>query len=274
MRRFKLTNGVGQTFDLMRKDAFFHAPDGLGFDRSAASILSGNAWIVTEDDLSQPSPSGNMVFAGYDQYSEFCAFIRRTPIKFWYAPKDEWYGAPCTIISLGKSEIQNADNRLTCPVTFLLHSRYQISRLIAIEPESGGKVYSYEYPYTYGSPFGGRFVIQNNSEEEAPLKITIFGPVLNPKWSVTTRGESVQDGRLIASIPMGSKVVIDSNDSSMEISEYTNENIYVRDLYGASDFSTDRLVKALPGQNIISFEQEGASKINASIEVTYYADSV
>ena len=58
MRRFKLTNAAGQTFDLMRKDAFLHEPDGLGFSRSVSSLLSGESWLVTENDPEQPQPTG------------------------------------------------------------------------------------------------------------------------------------------------------------------------------------------------------------------------
>lgn len=272
MRRFKLTNGAGRNFDLMRRDAFLNAPSGLGFSRSVSSLFVGDAWLTQEDNPQQSEASGDMVFAGYEQYKEFCEFIAEGGLSLWYAPLSVWYSAPCLITSMGKTEIETS-RRLVCPIVFLLESAWTRKEQIAAESQSGSKIYPYTYPYIYGSQYGGSYVVQNNTQRDAALRLTIFGPIENPSWSVTNQG-SVQRGRVMAAVPMGNKIVIDSTDGAMELAEYTNENVFVQDLYGAGDFSTVRFVKAGQGESIISFDQEGGSTINASVEVTYYADSV
>lgn len=273
MRRFKLTNAAGQTFDLMRKDAFLHEPDGLGFSRSVSSLLSGESWLVTENDPEQPQPTGEIVFKGYEQYQEFMAFISFGGLYFWYAPLDKWYSAPCIAINLGKSEIEQGTLRLICPITFLLESSWTRKEQIAAESQSGSKIYPYTYPYIYGSQYGGSYVVQNDTSRDAALKLTIFGPVENPRWSVVN-GNTVQRGKVNAVLTMGHKIVVDSSDGALELAEYTNENEFVKDLYADGDFSTVRFVKALPGQNIISFEQDGSGDIGTAVEVIFYAESV
>lgn len=281
MRRFKLTNAAGQTFDLMRKDAFLHEPDGLGFSRSVSSLLSGESWLVTENDPEQPQPTGEIVFEGYEQYQEFMAFISFDGLYFWYAPLDKWYSAPCIAINLGKSEIEQGTLRLICPITFLLESQWTQKETVTIEPIDGGKIYLaptvapgyYSYPYKYGSPFGGSYIIQNDTNRDAALRLTIFGPVENPRWSVVN-GNTVQRGKVDAVLSMGNKIVVDSSDGALELAEYTNENEFVKDLYADGDFSTVRFVKAKPGQNIVSFEQDGSAGINTAVEVIFYAESV
>ena len=272
MRQFKLTNGAGHTFDLMRRDAFFHAPAGLGFSRSVSALRAGEAWLTQEDEPQQPAPSGELIFAGYEQYEEFCAFIAEGRLSLWYAPRSTWYSAPCIVTSLAKSEIETS-RRLICAVSFLLESAWTRREKLEIETEQGGKIYPYTYPYRYGSPYGGSYVVQNGTQRDAALRLTIFGPVENPSWSVTNNG-AVQRGRVEAAVAMGNKIVVDSSDGAMELAEYTNSNVFVRDLYGEGDFSTVRFVRAPPGESVVSFEQEGGSAITAAVEVTFYADTV
>lgn len=76
MRRFNLLNSNGAVFDLMRKDAFFHRPAGLGKSRDIISSPIGDFVLITEDKISHSKPiSGEMVFKGYQQYTEFIEFL-------------------------------------------------------------------------------------------------------------------------------------------------------------------------------------------------------
>jgi len=76
MRRFNLLNSNGAAFDLMRKDAFLHRPTGLGKSRNISSSRIGDFLLITEDKISHSKPiSGEMVFRGYQQYTEFIEFL-------------------------------------------------------------------------------------------------------------------------------------------------------------------------------------------------------
>ena len=87
MRQFKLTNANGQTFDLMRKDAFFHAPTGLGWGVDASAVEVGDTYVVTGRKPQRPAPAGEMVFEGYDQYDEFMAFVQVGGLILAYKPR-------------------------------------------------------------------------------------------------------------------------------------------------------------------------------------------
>ena len=47
MRQFMMKNADGQTFDLMRKDAFLSEPAGLGFGQDVELTQAGTGWVLT-----------------------------------------------------------------------------------------------------------------------------------------------------------------------------------------------------------------------------------
>ena len=86
MRQFMMKNADGQTFDLMRKDAFLSEPAGLGFGQDVELTQAGTGWVLTKSSYTRPEPSGQMVFAGYDQYEEFLKFLGAGSTELWYKP--------------------------------------------------------------------------------------------------------------------------------------------------------------------------------------------
>ena len=150
MRKFKLINANGQEFDLMRKDAFFNEPDGLGWGLEAETMAVGDTYIVTDRTPEKPSPAGDMVFLGYEQYREFLLFVQVGGLVLAYKPLDVWQYLDVDL-TVGKSEIEPETNRLICPVSFAGSSQWY-EQLKVYQSQSGGgtgKVYSYTYPYTY-----------------------------------------------------------------------------------------------------------------------------
>lgn len=88
MRRFELLNSIGAVFDLMRQDAFFHAPNGLGKSREITSSRIGDCSLITEDKTSLSVPiTGEMIFKDYPQYKEFIDFLTDT-VTLAYCPDE------------------------------------------------------------------------------------------------------------------------------------------------------------------------------------------
>lgn len=247
VRRFKFVNASGVEWDLMRLDAFFHAPDGLGFSRTITSFRAGDEWLETDAYLDQHVVSGEMVLAGYETYQDFAAFIYDDPLYLCYAPLNQWYRIRCKVQALGKTEIGDS-NRLICPITITCSGMWH--RLSIASAETGDvtqeKNYSYSYNYTY---FDGRIgtIPIENGDYESPIVLSIFGPVTNPAWSLVQSGQIVASGSVTANIADGDKLVIDARPDSMEIAEYTVEGERVRDLYAMSDFAEQRFLYAPPG---------------------------
>ena len=77
----------------------------------------------------------------------------------------------------------------------------------------------------------------------------------------------VASGRLQVDIEAGHRVVIDTTQMPFCIAEYTNRNVFVRDLYGFSDFETERFLFAGFGENMITVIHEGIGDLQVAMEV-------
>lgn len=274
MRRFKLQNAAGTEWDLMRKDAYFNAPDGLGFSKSIKTVQAGYSWLKTEDTLDEPAVSGEMVFKDYLTYQQFITFISQLPLKLFYASQETWYQIPCEIQSVGKSEMRS-NNLLYCPIAIACFGAWR-ERSIVKPVQSvvtASKKYTYTYPYKYADTVAGSVIIENGNIP-SPCKLHIFGPVANPSWSVVQGGVKILDGKVNITIPAGNKLVVDADPLSMEITEQTKNGDFVANRYQNSDFSTSRFVIVPAGISTISFLQSGTEPIDALVEVSILAASV
>lgn len=267
MRQFKLINASGKEFDLMRKDAFLHGPQGLGFDTETEVQRVGHTFVELRSDEAQPMPGGEMVFGGYAQYDEFRAFVAVGGLVLAYKPTQRWRYLDVTV-SLGLSEIERGSHRLRCAVEFCGLSQWyeQLQLFKSVGSENEGKVYDYSYGYTYADAVSGRIEIKNGNLPSYP-RITIMGPVVNPAWTLYQGGRRVASGRVLAEIITGRKLVVDANPATMEISEYTSTGNHVADLYGLSDFDTERLFELPAGESSLAFTQTGSGTVNAWLEV-------
>lgn len=275
MRKFKLINSNGEAFDLMRRDAFFSVPDGLGYDETIEFAQMGDQYLDTFRYASQMTVSGEMRFSGYAQYWEFVRFVT-DDLVLMYCPLDTWYEADCILQSIGKGERDAGNGALICPVAFTRKSLWHSDRtFIKSNPSvGGGKVYSYAYPYTYTEATAGDMAIQSIGTVQSSCVIHIFGPVSNPRWALIQNGDILADGAVTAEIAEGRKLVIDSDPANLEIAEYTTDNVFVRDLYQYSNFSTARFVMIPPGQSILRVLNAGAAEVNAYVEVRQSAKTV
>ena len=118
-------------------------------------------------------------------------------------------------------------------------------------------------------------IVSNTGIDKAPCKIHIFGPVENPSWALSVGGEVLLDGKVTATVDAGSKIVINSSPKSIEIAEYTNDNVYVQDLYQDSDFDTTRFIHLPVGESLMSFSHEGAGElVPPVVEVEQLANTI
>lgn len=268
-RQFKLINSKGASFDLMRRDALFYTPDGLGFSMDSEFMQIGNSYQLVDTESAQKVIAGVMVFNGYQQYKEFTEFIVWTPLKLAYKPLDEWAYLDCIISNLGKSEIDYTDRKLKCNIDFTGTSKWYIPRRVMktdVDTENG-KVYTYEYNYTYAETINGVINIENNSSEESPCILSIFGPITNPTWNLIVNSKVVQSGAVNATIPAGHKLIINSKDNQLEIAEYTSMNEFVRNLYQDSDYTRENFLLIPSGASTIFIAGDSQSIVEAYLEL-------
>lgn len=274
MRKFKLINSEGVELDISRDEMSLENPDGLGFDRDLAYVRAGTDFIETDDNPIQKNPKGEMVFQSYEDYAEFAAFIAKTPLKLCYKPLSEWHYLDCKVHSLAKGEMQ--DGGLYCDIDFLGSSTwYQSTKIGRTQNDSSlGKKYSYTYSYYYVDTARGTIIVQNDKSLPAPCKLHIYGPCVNPSWSLVQGGTVIVTGKVTASFSETEKLVIDSNIRTMEIAKRGLNNELIADEYQNSDFSTERFIFAPPGESTLSFSHEGSEILNAVVEVQTLADTV
>ncbi len=276
MRQFRLKNQMGETFDLMRKDAFFHSPSGLGYKLDIDVETAGYFFLQMYEEMQQKTISGEMVFKGYSVYQEFVSFCAKAPLVLCYCPLNTWYYVDCKLAQIDKTEISQTTKRLLCNVDFECFSTWYESLEVhatSIDPNVG-KIYNYTYDYTYADTRAGSIEVSNNGSLPSPCKLHIKGPCVNPSWALVQSGKILARGGVTASIAQGSKLVVDSDPSSLEIAEYTNNNRFVQNLYQKSDFSTARFLEIPVGSSKITFSHQGAGLLDAYVEVQRLASSV
>lgn len=277
MREFYLLNGNGVRYDLNSgANGFFHAPQGLGFDNTNTFLRTGDFYKKLESYASQKNIMGEMVFRDYESYHTFALFVAITPLKLIYKPMDVEYRLDCTIVSFGKTEIDHTNNRLVCPITIAGESKwYYLRNALSAHPSgSDAKKYSYDYNYTYYDALTGVIDIINNSPNEAPCILYIKGYALNPSWVLSVNNEQIASGGVTAEILDGNQVIINSRDDSLEIAEYTEQNVYVQNLYQAADITRENFLYIPTGTSKLTITDDSLSDITAYLEILEEYDTI
>jgi hypothetical protein len=276
MREFYLLNGNGAKFDLMSSHGFFHAPTGLGFDKTQTYLRTGDFYKPIESYISQKMVTGEMIFKNYEDYHTFASFIASNPLKLVYKPLDVEYRLDCTISNFGKTEIDHTNNRLICPITFMGESRwYYLRSALSAHPGGGdAKKYTYSYNYTYYDALTGVIDIINDSPNEAPCILYIRGYCLNPSWVLSVNNEQVSSGGITGEILDGNQIIVNSRDDSLEIAEYTAQNVFVQNLYQDADITRENFLYLPPGTSKLTITDDSMSDITAYLEILEEYDTV
>lgn len=276
MRQFYLINGNGVTFDLMSSSGFFHDPSGLGFNNTQTYLRTGTFYKQIESYEAQKKISGEMIFTNYTDFQTFANFISIEPLILVYKPISKEYRIDVSCESLSKSEIDHTNNRLICDITFAAKSKwYYLRNVITATPGgSDGKVYTYEYNYTYYDGLAGVIEGVNNSPIESPCILYINGYCLNPTWVLSQNNVQLMSGRVTGEILDGNRLVINSRDDSLEIAEYTTQQVYVQNMYSAADITRENFIYIPSGDFKITITDDSASSMTAYLEILEEYDTI
>ena len=270
IRKFRLTNGVGDGWDLNSRSSFFHAVAGLGFKDNTQYEQVGTDFIPLEELFSQGEMSGSILFGGgaaaYQTYREFSRFVRSVPLTLIYQT-DETYRVPVRLTELSKGELMKGGGGLVCDVTFhatglFYKSVTKQSGVLSI----GGKVYPYTYTYSYAEVSQNTLVIDSDSYEDSPCKITIFGPCLNPVWKHYVDNVLFETGRYEGNILADHKLVVDATNIPYSITERGAMDDIVADRYQLCDFTTERFCHLQYGSNRFSVSHDGLNTVKMMVE--------
>lgn len=270
IRQFSLINAAGQVYNLMDKNHYLNAPDGLGDSRDVESQNLGGFFEIGSDTQDQATITGEMVFANYKEYFDFVnKFALNRQMTLQYTAY-KTYQRSVYMESIDKSEIDPDTGRLLCDVSFICLSPWQAEKIFYITPapEGAGKTYQYTYPYTYRDNQQGTITIDNTDGEESPAIIEIFGVASNPQWILRTSGQEIASGQVFCDIEAGQKLVINSDPRELSIKLMTTAGVLVEDLYQSSNFLTERFVY-IPAGVIAQLQiiNGAPGEINADIRV-------
>lgn len=184
VRAFWMTNNAGAKYSLLSDRAFLYLPQGLGFTKAYEAISFGTSEVVTQEQLNLGDISGEILFRGkdnadtYNEYSNFMNFLRETPIVIHYMPPNlaESFGAQVVITNLEKTEIDEGDGLLHCPISMHMTTHWIADTTVEIvidASEPHGKAYELAYPYGYGGIDIENIRLINRGTEDIGLEIEL-----------------------------------------------------------------------------------------------------
>ncbi len=255
-------------YDLMDHRHFFSDPEGLGFSKNINQLSINNEYIVYGDSINQDQITGKIIFHGYNYYSDFIKFIRHSPLTLVYIIEEEKFKIDIEVPTITKTE-KTSNGWLECSVSFLKTSLWYKNTTINIveEDERGTKKFNYSYPYKYSNSSTSRIVLNNDGDIATPLTIEVLGKAINPSYFLKQNDILVGNGKVWTEIDTGNKLVVNSSFLQPEISEYTNSNTYLRNLYTEADLSTTRFIRVPIGESIFTFLSDDLK--NPQIKLSY-----
>ena len=269
IRRFRLINGEGGSWDLNARASFLHSVGGFGYKDGTQYEQIGTDFIPLEELFSQGVMTGKIFFGGksaYQNYRAFSRFVRAVPLTLVYE-MDEAYRVPVRLTELSKSELLEGGTGLDCDVAFTATGLFyknvsKHSDTFAI----GGKIYPYEYSYSYADVSQNTILIESDSYGDSPCKITICGPCTNPVWKHYVDNVLYETGRYDGTIPADHKLVVDTTQMPYSITERGVGDEVVADRYQMCDFTTERFFHLQHGSNRISASHDGLNILNVIVE--------
>jgi hypothetical protein len=268
MRTFGLTNADGQTFDLMRYDALFQHPDGIGFNRNKTFVQVENDFIRIDEKVAQKTITGQMFFLNDAAYQEFLAFIALEPLTLSYSNGGDTHYISCEISKFEKNEESEFVEICTADIDFTCLGQWYKS----IEPaeveaeEASGKIYPYTYPVTYSRGIVGSVIITNAGTMEAPLKLYIRGACSNPAWILQVNGVTIASGSVAITLSATEQLIVDSNIATLGINKCDLSRNVIADAFQQSNMSKDNFLYAPVGESELIFSQDsGAPSVTVEV---------
>lgn len=275
MRQFYLVNGKGNEYSLMDIEHWLYKPDNLGAKFNSKYEQIDGSFIRTSRISKPDDIKGKVVFTGedkYQDYHDFIKFIAVEPLTLIYVSNDT-YRVPVDLKSIDKSEIE--DGVLECDIKFKRVGRwYRQITILNDKGDTNGKTYDYKYDYRYSEYEPQVASIDSDSGYDSPIRLTIFGPCVNPKWKHYINGDIVATGSVEASIREGRRIVIDCTKVPYSIREMDGEGRVYRDLYQSSDFTTLRFFMLGFGANRVTVEHEGSNILDMAVEARLEYETV
>ena len=267
VRGFRLLNEKGQSYSLMdiQNNCLLTEPNGLGYSYSTEYEQLGNIFVENLRKFEQGQITGIVNFLKYDNFKELVDFIERAEnlklaYKIPFKNGEKEYLKDINIQSLTKTQIQtNGVMRET--ITFdCLSLWYEENTIIYdMQQQEDAIIWDFAWDSKFTSYDTRSLEYINRGHVEAPVLITLDGPVINPEIQLYVEGELYQE------VPL-----------SVEIGEYekllygTKENEFY-----INKQKTDGTLESLFNLDVINFENDNVVRFpkNKSCELRLKAEN-
>lgn len=269
MRTFKLYDNDGNVYDLTAKgELFFYGVESLGYTQEAKFQRIADRFAILENNMAQAKIKGTIRFwqpnaeLSFFMFSQFC---QNKPLRMEYNPGHGIFSRDGYITQIKRTD--GKDKALTIEIEFSASTPWY--KLVS-EYNSGevteGKKYNYTYDYSYSNAVQGSVIVDSDSFQSSPVKLVIFGEVVNPTWRYYLNNVLQVEGKINGTILPNNRLIIDTTSIPYSIKQVDGQGNLVADMYQQSDFSMDRFIRFGYGRNVISVTAENVDVVNLGVE--------
>lgn len=269
MRTFRLYDNDGNRYNVTSKDhLFFYKIDGLGFTQEAEFQRIEDRYALLNNHIAQNKITGIIRFwqpQAEVQYFNFAQFCQNQPIMMDYNNNYGTYSRRGLITKIERSD--GNGNPLEIKIEFTAEtpwfktvSEYNEGTIV------GGKVYDYNYDYTYSDSVVNTVSIDSDSYQSSPVRLVIFGEAVNPTWRHYLNNVLVSTGKVNGTVLANHRLIIDTTTIPYGIKQVDALGNLISDMYQQSDFSTSRFVRFGHGRNTVTFGADNTNVLNVGVE--------
>lgn len=230
-------------------------PSGLGFKQKIETIQTSTVDYVALQQIekSDIKLSLNFVDPGATQNMNIFRawlgrYIKRKNVLYYDDGNVErWIDVGVREFDISEKEAGVHPVNLTLKT---LSPWYQMkSKMFIVTVGTASKTYPYAYPYAYGGGILNDAAFENSFFENIPLKVRIYGPVVDPFVSlrfngtiyntVSFNGKTLAEGEILEIDALSSRILFYTSEDDDAPEDYYNE----------LDKTHDTFLYAVPGEN-------------------------
>lgn len=268
IRNFYFENEIGKRIDCQKVNGglFLYNVTGLGYEEDIQYEQIGNTFIQNDKKMLQNKITGELEFYDmtYDEYCNFINFIlKATSLRLIYVPKTteriEYY-RDIDVCKIEKTE-EDEFNVLTCPITINCKSLWYKENTIIynMQDQEDTIIWDFAWDSKFTSYDTRSLQYINEGHVEAPVLITLEGPVINPEIQLYVEGELYQKVPLSIEIAEHEKLLYGTKEDDF----YINKQ------------NTDGTLESLFNLDVIKFENNNVVRFpkNKSCELRTKAEN-
>lgn len=272
--KFYIMNEKAVRYDLNSPEkGVFTSPDGFGIEYSIDYLRIGNTWGADKKELSQPTPSGKIIFPvkPYQTFNDFINFINATKeLVLVYQPAglSKEYFAEVDIISIDKGGFHG--EALIIPVKFKCKTLFFTEEKFEYHVERSEKEMRWDFRWEtkFNDQNNLYFAFHNDGHVESPFVLSFTGYCLNPAITVVQAGKQLY--RAVYSVELQA-------NERLEISTFDGD-LYIRkngdDAKSCLDFTQENFFKLPTGDSEIYFSCEAGILNNILLNLEKYYKGV